>query len=162
MDVKKTSKRRLLVGTSLIALGAVPTRWTAPVVNSVLLPVHASTSQASLACEAPGLWTVTDTSAGENDPGAPLVLNSDGSGTYNGNEPVSWSIADNVVTLSFDFNQSIAALIGTMRADCGAFSGNWDNAVTGASGTWTATRATTTANRQAVQATRKPSPRAFR
>jgi len=150
MEINNKSRRRLLLGVNSIALGSIvgglPTKWTRPIVDAVMLPIHATTTvaSASVPCSAAGSWRVTDTRAGENDPGAPLVLNADHTGLYDQIDPVRWIANGDTITLSFAFNQSIADLTGTMNADCTQISGNWGNTNTSASGTWTATRSSAT------------------
>jgi len=153
--MNKHSRRRFICATNsaalLAAAGSLPVTWGRPVVNAVVLPAHADTSQASLACDVVGLWTIKDTRAGENDPGATLQLKADNTGTYDSSDTVNWRLTGNTIVLTFIFNQSIAELSGTMSADCQSFSGSWGNALNNASGTWEAVRSSPGNARQTRQ-----------
>lgn len=87
-------------------------------------------------CEVAGSWTIRDTRPGEDDPGAPLILNDDGTGEYANEYPVTHSINDSEVRIDITFPESTANLIGEINADCNQASGTWDNPVTGFMATW--------------------------
>lgn len=146
MKQKNITRRKILTAAGLIGVAGsqLPSGWTKPLVNSVILPAHAQTSGCS-AEDVAGNWAFSVPS----DPagGGTLYFKSDGTWEDEGT-PGSWSVSGNTFTFERTYVVSGATHnfrgTATLSSDCTSMmSGSFtDEEVGGATeaGTFTATK----------------------
>jgi hypothetical protein len=115
---KRTALKK--VGLLGIAATVIPAPWTKPLINSVILPAHAMTSNCS-AQNIVGEWIFAF--GNPADDLVPINFSADGTGRLLDNSPITWTFDLDRLIVNVLFAGTVSVYDGNINANCSTITG---------------------------------------